>query len=338
MHHPRADWTLARLQAYVGTTETLTLEFKSMRALIVDEKKDKDAKLSEAARDVAGMANEQGGFIIYGIDEEAKGPFRRARAVEEGFGHEHKVSREWFLQFIRDRVQPPLTDIDAIDVPLGDEHFALVVLVPQARGIARQTGDGIFWRRDAQGLRRMSVQEIEDVRSRTIKPRIELRLAPSPGQVSAERLAEIGVNIELRNVSAATATFAVVTVGLGRRAEARFLSNPEWRWERTDDNWKIARTVIASGTSSRWSPITPGLSLMLQGFTLLVRVDDQDFVGPPRGIGLIRLDSDGGATVYRLSFNAVFPERSTLRLDRFEGPDDPYMKNVGQVPDMFMTS
>jgi hypothetical protein len=76
---------------------------------------------------------------------------------------------------------------------------------------------------------------------------------------------------------------------------------------------------------------------MLQRFTLLVRADDQDFVGPPRGIGLLRLDSNGGATVYRLSFNAIFPERSTLRLDRFEGADDPYLRAVGTVPELFMT-
>src|SRR5258707_9007808 len=118
MTHPHAEWTRERLEAYVGTTETLTLEFKSMRSLIVDEKTDKQTKMNEAARDVAGMANEQGGIIVYGIEEEAKGPFKRAKAVEEGFAPEHNVSREWLLQFIADRVQPPLRDIDAIDVPL----------------------------------------------------------------------------------------------------------------------------------------------------------------------------------------------------------------------------
>jgi hypothetical protein len=334
--HPHAEWTQARLESYVGTSETLTLEFKSVRSLIVVERKDREAKLNEAARDVAGMANEQGGFIIYGIEEESAGPFKRAKIVEAGFGLEHKVSREWFLQFIADRIQPPLTDIDAVDVPLGEDRIALVVIVPQARGVARQTGDYFFWRRDAQGLRKMSIQEIEDVRLRTAQPRLELRLANSPARISVERVAEIGVNLELHNVSAATATFGVITLGLGRRAEARFLSNPEWRWERTDDRWKIARTVISSGASPRWSPITPRFSLTLQPFTLLVRVEDQDYVGPPRGIGLVRLDSDGGATIYRLSFHAVFPERSTLRLDLFDGADDPYLRTVGDVPELFM--
>ena len=45
-------------------------------------------------------------------------------------------------------------DIDAVDVPLGGDRFALVVLVPQARGVARQTADLLFWRRDAQGVAR----------------------------------------------------------------------------------------------------------------------------------------------------------------------------------------
>jgi hypothetical protein len=77
---------------------------------------------------------------------------------------------------------------------------------------------------------------------------------------------------------------------------------------------------------------------VLQAFTLATSVVDQDFVGPPSGIGLVRLGSDGGATVYRLSFDAVYPERSTLRLDRFEGIDDPYLQVVGSVPELFMIS
>lgn len=55
-----------------------------MRSLIVDEKKDKEVKLAEAARDVTGIADEQGGLIVYGIEEETRGAFKRAKSIGEG--------------------------------------------------------------------------------------------------------------------------------------------------------------------------------------------------------------------------------------------------------------
>jgi len=142
VHHPHSEWTRDRLEEYLGTTETLTLEFKSARALIADSKRDKNDRIQEAAIDVASMANEQGGVIVYGSEEKKEGEVRRAVRLEDGFCPEDKVSRSWFLQFSRDRVHPPLPDIDAVEVPLNHsgERFALVVLVPQARGVARAAG------------------------------------------------------------------------------------------------------------------------------------------------------------------------------------------------------
>lgn len=49
MSHPYAAWTRERLGAYVGTTETLTLEFKSYRALLPGDNKNKDMRLHETA-------------------------------------------------------------------------------------------------------------------------------------------------------------------------------------------------------------------------------------------------------------------------------------------------
>jgi predicted HTH transcriptional regulator len=55
-------------------------------------------QIAEAAKDVAAMANEQGGEIIYGIEEKKEGTRRWAKRVEEGFEPSHGVSREWFIQ------------------------------------------------------------------------------------------------------------------------------------------------------------------------------------------------------------------------------------------------
>src|SRR5262245_3227643 len=98
------------------------------------------------------MANEQGGHVIYGIAESGERPFQVAERVADGFTASDGVSREWLLQVLSSAIQPPLTDLDAVDVPLDEARtrFAIVVLVPQARGRARQTSDHLFWRRDAQ--------------------------------------------------------------------------------------------------------------------------------------------------------------------------------------------
>jgi hypothetical protein len=51
------------------------------------------------------MATEQGGFIIYGIEEWGETGFRIAIAVGEGFVSGDKVEREWFLQVTRDHIK-----------------------------------------------------------------------------------------------------------------------------------------------------------------------------------------------------------------------------------------
>jgi hypothetical protein len=302
LHHPHAEWTRERLESYIGTTETLTLEFKSYQALLPGDGKDKDRRLQEAARDVAGMANEQGGNIVYGIEEDTSRGFRRAKSVEEGFLPEHGVSREWFLQFIRDRVQPPLGDIDAVDVPLDYDRRALVVLVPQARGSARQTDDHIFWRRDAQRLRAMSVQEIEDVRSRNVRPRLTLDFLPAEAGLTDERRRfQAQIKFGISNGSEATADFAVLTVGFASNTSVGRLG-AGWRYLSVKP-WRIARTVIASGSCDFWSPITPGFTLVVPGFVVSTPVLEQDWLHTWRAIGLVRLDHSGGASIYQLRFS-----------------------------------
>ena len=232
MQHPYAAWTRKILESYIGTTEALTLEFKSYRALIwSNQTKNKADVIREAAKDVAAMANEQGGIIIYGIEESRTGARRKALHIEDGFETSDGVSREWFMQMIRSHINPPIEGMDAVDVELGNERIALVVLVPQAIGTAHQTDDLYFYRRDAQGIHKMTVQEIEDVRQRRARPLLTLDFVP----VSAFRIArtrrqsgqeqgEFEGRFEILNTSSVTASFAVITIGLHNGAH---LSNPD---------------------------------------------------------------------------------------------------------------
>ena len=65
MDHPPFKWTKERLEWYLGTGESLKVEFKSYRSLDLTKKQERDKKIVDASRDIAGMANEQGGEIIY---------------------------------------------------------------------------------------------------------------------------------------------------------------------------------------------------------------------------------------------------------------------------------
>src|SRR5688572_16057645 len=60
------EWTQTRLEQYIadGIQESLNLEYKSAAAL---EKT--DSKRAEITKDVAAMANSDGGIVIYGIKE-----------------------------------------------------------------------------------------------------------------------------------------------------------------------------------------------------------------------------------------------------------------------------
>lgn len=313
-------WNRARLESYIDTTESLTIEFKSFRSLVADDKKGKADRIFEASRDVAGMANEQGGHILYGIDEVGVGAWKSAGAVEGGFAPEHKVSREWFLQVMRDHIQPPLTELDAYDVRLNPEdefepRSALVVSVPQARGQARQTDDFLHWRRDAQGLAKMSAQQIADVAARSRRPTLEVTARVTASTRNAtDNLQEVRTQFRINNPSSAVATFAVLTLGLGRGNGLSMSSHPEWRLLEASDDVKVARLVLASGSSKNWSPITPGFTLNSEEILLRIsRLPNVDVKGP-RPVGLLRLDHDGESRLYGVcvNFNAQLAKQILL--------------------------
>ncbi len=290
-------WSQARLERYIGTAESATIEFKRCDALRPSENKSRSDRLDECAIDIAAMANEQGGVIIYGLVEEKKDTRLIVTRVDEGFAAEDKVDRQWLLQVMRERIQPALVGLDAADVPLSNGRAALVVVVPQSRSMARQTPDRLFWRRDAQGRRKMSVQELEDLRNRSVLPKLELRLA-----VTRQSGDEFSAQFRVVNISEITASFAVITLGCFlQSSSATFASANEWHRVEVNDRWAVYRMVLSMGSSPRWSPITPGFQIAAQDFTLKITPRDQDIFSWAWK-ALVRLDYEGGAVLHRLEY------------------------------------
>lgn len=330
MTHPHDEWDRAALERYVGNTEALTLEFKSHRSLLPTDKKSKANRILEAARDVAGMANEQGGLIIYGIEESSEAGFRTATGVGEGFAAGDKIDREWFVQVMRDHINPPLTELDVVHVKLDDTHVALVIKVPQSRGVARQTDDLFFPRRDAQGLHNMTVQEIEDVRGRLARPELELRMRAPAGRLKPDGSGfETPASFDIFNSSQATASFAAVTLALTPGTTLTSDALTAWRYLPGDTGWTMMRAIIASGSTLNWSPITPGFNVSLESAFFHVRKLSRP-EGGWRTVALARCDHDGGSRRYYIEFG---PHVGLgLRLIEFPGNLD---WDESQLPEMF---
>jgi len=293
-------WTLQRLQGLEGSPESLTLEFKSCSAFLpVEGKISMRSRIEEAAKDIAAMANEQGGVIVYGVEEKKQGQVRTAGPVESGFDPAGQVNREWLVQTMNAHIRPPLGELDAKHVIVDEAtgSFAMVVFVPQAIGGARQTEDGRYWRRYAHGREYMSHQEIEDVRNRARRPELELRAFVRDAGSSHAAL-EIDLQFRVVNASAAIASFAVITFAAERTSGVKLEPQVHtgWRWfDVGTRRWDVVRYVMASGSAPNWSPITPQFAADFEPLRLALEFDAN-----PTAVGLARLDYEGGTGFYWL--------------------------------------
>jgi hypothetical protein len=94
-----------------------------------------------------------------------------------------------------------------------------------------------------------------------------------------------------------TASFAVITVGLIWPTTAVFPTSAEWEWIDQGNPWRVGRTIVASGSSRLWSPITPKFRLPVQEIVIKIASLPGEY-GLPDAFGAARLDHDGGSALY----------------------------------------
>lgn len=117
----------------------------------------------EVAKDISAMANAEGGFIIYGLEEDEKGRAKFSLGVVK-----EKGSAEKLQQIINSHIHPPLTvEIIPIEAKnekgevLEDKEF-LVVKIPQSfYHIHQVETTGRYYIRSNNTVRRMNEIEIE---------------------------------------------------------------------------------------------------------------------------------------------------------------------------------
>jgi hypothetical protein len=304
------EWTEADLLEFVRTQlqESIDLDYKACDAL-----QNTDGKKNEVSKDVSAFANSAGGTIVYGIKEDQN---HVAIALDEGYDPAD-IRKEWLEQVINSRIQPRIDGLRINQVSLDQTNpgrVAYVVHAPQSLRAPHQASDHRYYRRYNFQSVAMEDYEVRDVARRLERPILELQVTDTEMHRSGQNLVEVKVQFRVFNGSAATASFVTITVGLFWGASASFPTTTDWRWIEATERVKVARSVIASGTSNVWSPLTPGFTLVAPHFTLRIPTYEQDIL-TPRVVGLVRLDHDGGTAIYRIIYAAMGKPGNRLRLE-----------------------
>jgi hypothetical protein len=141
-------------------------------------KKEIDTNNKEIAKDISAIANAEGGFIIYGLEEDDKG-----RAKFSGGVAKEKGSVERLQQIVDSHIHPPLA-VEIIPIEarsekgqiLEDKEF-LVVKVPQSfYHIHQVETTGRYYIRSGNTVRRMNEIEIEGRYELRFKERADQRI------------------------------------------------------------------------------------------------------------------------------------------------------------------
>lgn len=166
------EWDQAKVEQLIkdGTQESLTLDYKAREALSKDSK-----KRDEITKDVAAMANSDGGVLIYGV-KEFDDPSKRYLPEKIESVDQTIITKEW-LESIILNIRPRLVDVKITPVPINFDApngVVYVVEIPQST-TAHQSNDHKYYKRFNFMSVPMEDYEVRDVMGRGKDPKIELR-------------------------------------------------------------------------------------------------------------------------------------------------------------------
>lgn len=151
--------------------ESNSLEYKSAESLKPNMN---DNQKKEIAKDVSGMANSNGGIIIYGIREfdikEKRHLPERIEPIPYSF------SKEDLEHIISSNVSPRIDEIIIKSIPFDKEHHVLIVNVPQSKTAIQNTKDFRYYKRLNFEVKPMLDFEIRNIMNRNIHPDIDLKI------------------------------------------------------------------------------------------------------------------------------------------------------------------
>jgi hypothetical protein len=148
------SWTLADVHELVDgkMPEGQRIDYK--RELHLDTRSQK----AELAKDVSGLANAQGGVLLFGVDEDdSDEPLPTAVTPLPSVGLQTRVEN------VLDSTLEPVPDYGAASIPAGEDRVVIVVRVPAHRGapvMVQGYGDHRYYRRSGTRTRPMTATEV----------------------------------------------------------------------------------------------------------------------------------------------------------------------------------
>lgn len=169
---PSLEWTEDDLLSMKSDQiqESLSLEFKSSKAL---EKSDK--KRTDLSKDVSAFANSEGGDIIFGVAEVGKPPSRFGD-IDEGIDPLN-VSPEWLEQVLNSSIHRRIDGLRIHPIELKKSkpgRYAYVVHIPKSYNAPHQASDKRYYKRFNFESAPMEDYEVRDVRNRREKPQLSV--------------------------------------------------------------------------------------------------------------------------------------------------------------------
>lgn len=148
--------------------ESYNLEYKAADAIKLSNEGKK-----EIVKDISGMANANGGIIIYGIKEFKD---REKKHLPEKIDPlSYSFSKEQLEQIIDSNTSPRIKNIKIESIPIEDNKHVLIVYVSQSQTAIQNTKDKIYYKRFNFKVEAMYDYEIRDIMNRNMYPDIDLK-------------------------------------------------------------------------------------------------------------------------------------------------------------------
>lgn len=166
------QWNVEKIQKYIvdEVKEDLHLEYKacdSLRGKNYQPGQKPNVDVEELTKDVSAFANADGGIIIYGICEGTGNQKHIPTRVDQGFARSEKISSIWLEDKIQMNVSPRIQGLRIFDIAVDDDHFVLVLDIPQSQYGPHMAKDHKYYKRRETKSEAMDHYEVEDVRNRS---------------------------------------------------------------------------------------------------------------------------------------------------------------------------
>lgn len=185
---PLESLTAEDIEAIAGFPESTTLEFKQI------DYQDRERDKTELCKDVSGMANAQGGYIICGFDDDGN-----LVGLGPDYKEDEKIKK--FEQVLLGNITPRIHGVRMRVVALSDSQKGCVLVIQVPRSLSaphRASEQGAFFMRREKSVMPMTMDELRRAFnfSETYIQRVQAFRRDRVSKVSNEVLEEMPVILQ----------------------------------------------------------------------------------------------------------------------------------------------